>query len=210
MINILIADDHVLFREGLKKVLKPESDMTVIAEATNGQEVYERIEAKKPDIVLLDISMPGESGLEVLEALKKDFPKLRVLILSMHPEDRFALRAFKMGAAGYITKESAVDELVQAIRKIVSGGRYISPSFAEKLANDLATDHDKLPHERLSNREFQIMRMIAAGKKIHTIAEELSLSRNSVNTYRARILEKMGMQSNAELTRYAVENNLIE
>lgn len=210
MINILIADDHELFREGLKKILKPEPDMTVIAEATNGQQVYERVAEQEPDIVLLDISMPGESGLEVLEELKRRVRKTSVLILSMHPEDRFALRAFKMGAAGYITKESAVEELVQAIRKIVGGGKYVSPSFAEKLASDLVTDHSKLPHERLSNREFQIMRMIAAGKKIHTIAEELSLSRNSVNTYRTRILEKMALTSNAELTRYAVENNLIE
>jgi len=210
MIEILIADDHALFREGLKRILKRESDMTVVADATNGQEVFERVRKKQPDILLLDISMPGESGLEVLEALKRDFANLKVLILSMHPEDRFASRAFKMGAAGYITKESAVEELVQAIRKIVGGGRYVSPAFAEKLAMDLSTDHDKLPHERLSNREFQIMRMIAAGKKIHTIAEELSLSPNSVNTYRARILEKMGVQSNAELTRYAIENKLIE
>ncbi|MBI3742183.1 MAG: response regulator transcription factor [Chloroflexi bacterium] len=210
MIEILIADDHVLFREGLKRILKRESDLAVIAEATNGREVIDRVKQKQPDIVLLDISMPGESGLEVLEALKRDFAKVKVLILSMHPEDRFASRAFKMGALGYITKESAVEELVQAIRKIVSGGRYVSPAFAEKLASDLSMARDKLPHERLSNREFQIMRLIAAGKKIHTIAEELSLSRNSINTYRMRILEKMEVQSNAELTRYAIENKLIE
>jgi two-component system invasion response regulator UvrY len=210
MTRILIADDHALFREGLKRILKRESDMTVVAEAMNGQEVYDRVRQMSPDIILLDISMPGESGLEVLESLKKDFPELLVLILSMHPEDRFALRAFKMGASGYITKESAVEELVQAIHKIVGGGRYVSPAFAEKLAGDLATTSDKLPHERLSNREFQIMRMIAAGKKIQAIAEELALSRNSVNTYRARILDKMGVKGNTELTRYAVENKLIE
>ncbi len=209
MINILIADDHVLVREGLKKILKSETDMTVIAEATNASEVFESIQ-KNPDIVLLDISMPGVSGLEVLETLTRDHPKLPVLILSMHPEDRFAVRAFKMGAVGYITKESAVAELVQAIRRIVGGGKYVSPAFAEKLAGELATDHAKLPHETLSNREFQIMRLIAAGKRITAIAAELSLSPSTVNTYRARILEKMNAQTNAELTRYAVENRLIE
>lgn len=210
MIDILIADDHALFREGLKRILKRETDMRVIAEATNGPEVRQRIQEKKPDIVLLDISMPGESGLEVLDGVMRDFADLKVLILSMHPEDRFAARTFKMGASGYITKESAVEELVMAIRKIISGGRYVSPAFAEKLAMDLGVDHDRLPHERLSNREFQIMRLISAGKKIQAIAEELSLSRNSVNTYRMRILEKMEMKSNAELTRYAVDNKLIE
>lgn len=210
MISILIADDHVLVREGLKKILKSESDMTVAAEAMTAQQVFQRIKAKKPDIVLLDISMPGASGLEVLEELKRDYPKLPVLILSMHPEDRFAVRAFKTGASGYITKESAVEELVKAIRKIVGGGKYVSVTLAEKLASELETDQTKLPHELLSNREFQIMRMIAAGKKIGAIAEELSLSPSTVNTYRVRILEKMKMQNNSELMRYAIENHLIE
>ncbi len=210
MINVLIADDHALIREGLKKILKSESDMTVAGEATNAQQVFERVREKAPDIILLDISMPGTSGLEVLEELKRAYPQLPVLILSMHPEDRFAVRAFKMGAAGYITKGGAVEDLVEAIRKIVVGGKYVSPTLAEKLADELELDHAKPPHERLSNREFEVMRLIAAGKKVSAIAEELSLSPSTVNTYRARILEKMKMQSNAELTRYAIENRLIE
>jgi two-component system, NarL family, invasion response regulator UvrY len=209
MINILIADDHIMVREGLIKILKSESDMNVVGEAKNSQEVFDSIK-KSPDIVLLDISMPGMSGLEILDTLKRDHPSLPILILSMHPEDRFALRAFKAGAAGYITKGSAVEELVQAIRKIVGGGKYVTPTLAEKFARDLVIDHAKLPHEMLSNREFQIMRMIATGKKIGAIAEELALSPSTVNTYRARILEKMEMQNNAELTRYAIENQLIE
>ncbi len=210
MINILIADDHVLVREGLKKILKSESDMTVCGEASNASEVFERVRNKETDIVLLDISMPGSTGLEVLEGLKRDYPQLPVLILSMHPEDSFAVRAFKAGASGYITKGSAVEELVQAIRKIVGGGKYVTPTLAEKLASELEIDHTRLPHEMLSNREFQIMRLIAAGKKISAIAEELALAPSTVNTYRVRILEKMNMRSNAELTRYAVENELIE
>ncbi|CAG0947377.1 Response regulator UvrY [Anaerolineae bacterium] len=210
MINILIADDHVLVREGLKKIIKSESDMTICGEASNASEVFERVSDAGTDIVLLDISMPGSTGLEVLERLKRDHPKLPILILSMHPEDSFAVRAFKAGAAGYITKGSAVEELVQAIRKIVGGGKYVTPTLAEKLASELETDHTRLPHEMLSNREFQIMRLIAAGKKISAIAEELALAPSTVNTYRVRILEKMNMRSNAELTRYAVENELIE
>lgn len=210
MINILIADDHVLVREGLKKILKSESDMTVCGEASNASEVFERVRNEETDIVLLDISMPGSTGLEVLEGLKRDYPQLPVLILSMHPEDSFAVRAFKAGASGYITKGSAVEELVQAIRKIVGGGKYVTPTLAEKLASELEIDHTRLPHEMLSNREFQIMRLIAAGKKISAIAEELALAPSTVNTYRVRILEKMNMRSNAELTRYAVENELIE
>ncbi len=210
MIDVLIADDHALIREGLKKILKSEADMAVVNEATNAQQVFERIREKEPDIVLLDISMPGTSGLEVLEELQRAYPRLPVLILSMHPEDRFAVRAFKMGASGYVTKGGAVEDLVNAIRKIVGGGKYVSPTLAEKLAGELELDHAKLPHEVLSNREFEVMRLIAAGKKVSAIAGALSLSPSTVNTYRARILEKMKMQSNAELTRYAIENRLIE
>ncbi|MCL4395930.1 MAG: response regulator transcription factor [Chloroflexi bacterium] len=210
MVNILIADDHELIREGLKKILKKEPDLEVLAEARNAQEVYAQVKSQPPDIVLLDISMPGISGLDVLTQLRQEHPKLPVLILSMHPEDRFAVRALKAGAAGYITKDSAVSELVQAIRKVVAGGKYVSLGLAEKLAVDLEKGSAGLAHEALSDREFQVMRMIAAGKRISEIAAELSLSTSAVNTYRTRILEKMKMERNVELTRYAIENHLIE
>ena len=209
MINILIADDHELIREGLKKILKKETDMHVLGEASNAQQVFELVKQRKPSVVLLDISMPGPSGLDALTQLKREYPKLPVLILSMHPEDRFAVRALKAGAAGYVTKDGAVAELVQAIRKVVAGGKYVSLHLAEKLADDLEKS-ERPPHETLSDREFQVMRMIASGKKTSEIAEELSLSISTVNTYRTRILEKMSMQTNVELTRYAMENHLIE
>lgn len=210
MINILIADDHELIREGLKKILKKEPDMEVMGEARNAQEIFDQVKNRKLSIVLLDISMPGLSGLDVLTELRKSYPKLPVLILSMHPEDRFAIRALKAGAAGYVTKDSAVGELVKAIRKVVTGSRYVSVRLAEKLADELEMGSQKPLHEALSDREFQVMRMVAAGKKVSDIAGELSLSISTVNTYRTRILEKMKMETNVELTRYAIENHLIE
>ena len=210
MINVLIADDHALIREGLKKILKNEPDMTLAGEAGNVQELNEQLRKLAVDIVLLDISMPGESGLDALKDLKQQNAHLPILILSVHPEHRFAIRALKAGASGYITKESAVEELVQAIRKIVAGGKYVSLALAEHLATELEAGNAKPLHETLSDREFQVMRMIASGKKSSEIAEELSVSVSTVNTYRARIFEKMNMQSNVELTRYALENHLIE
>ena len=210
MINILIADDHELIREGLKKILKKEADMEVLGEARNAQEVFDQVRNRKLGIVLLDISMPGLSGLDVLTELRQKYPNLPVLILSMHPEDRFAVRALKAGAAGYVTKDSAVGELVKAIRKVVTGSKYVSVRLAEKLADELEKGSEKPPHETLSDREFQVMRMVATGKKVSEIAEELSLSISTVNTYRTRILEKMRMGTNVELTRYAIENHLIE
>ena len=210
MINILIADDHELIREGLQKILKKEMDMEVMGEARNAREVFDQVKNRKLSIVLLDISMPGLSGLDVLTELKQSYPKLPVLILSMHPEDRFAVRALKAGAAGYVTKDSAVTELVQAIRKVVTGGRYVSVRLAEKLVEELDQGTEKPVHEMLSDREFQVMRMVAAGKKMSEIAEELSLSVSTVSTYRQRILEKMNMGSNVDLIRYAIENHLIE
>ncbi len=210
MINILIADDHVLIREGLKKILKNEPDMVVVGEAQNTRELFKHAKKGNLSIILLDISMPGESGLDALRDLRKESPKVPILILSMHPEDRFAVRALRAGASGYITKETAVEELVNAIRKIVWGGKYVSQSLAEKLAFELNGETDKPPHMALSDREFQVMRMIAAGKKRTEIAEELSLSLSTVNTYRTRILEKMRMETNVELARYAIEHGLIE
>lgn len=210
MINVLIADDHALIREGLKKILKNEPDMTLAGEAGNVQELNDQLRKLAVDIVLLDISMPGESGLDALKDLKQRNAHLPILILSVHPEHRFAIRALKAGASGYITKESAVEELVQAIRKIVAGGKYVSLALAEQLATELETGNAKPLHETLSDREYQVMCMIASGKKSSEIAEELSVSLSTVNTYRARIFEKMKMQSNVELTRYALENHLIE
>ncbi len=210
MINVLIADDHALIREGLKKILNGEPDMTLVGEANNVVELFKVLERLAVNIVLLDISMPGESGLDALKELRQKYPRMPVLILSIHPEQRFAVRALKAGASGYIMKQSAVEELVQAIRKVVGGGKYVSASLAEQLATELDNESGKALHETLSDREFQVMRLIAAGKKSGDIAEELSVSLSTVNTYRSRIFEKMKMRSNVELTRYAIENGLIE
>jgi len=210
MINVLIADDHALIREGLKKILSDEPDMTLAGEATNVAELLKQLERLVVNIVLLDITMPGESGLDAVKELRQKYPHVPVLILSFHPEHRFAVRALKAGAAGYITKQSATEELVQAIRKIVGGGKYVSSALAEELAAELDVQTNKLPHETLSDREFQVMRLIAGGKKSSEIAEELAVTMSTVNTYRMRILEKMKMQSNVELARYALEHKLIE
>jgi two-component system invasion response regulator UvrY len=210
MINVLIADDHALIREGLKKTLSSESDMKLVGDASNVAELFKQLERLVVNIVLLDITMPGESGLDALKELRQKYPHIPVLILSFHPEHRFAVRALKAGASGYITKQSATDELVQAIRKIISGGKYVSAALAEELAIDLDMATDKLPHETLSDREFQVMRLIAAGKKSSEIAEALSVTMSTVNTYRTRIFEKMNMHSNVELARYAMEHGLIE
>ena len=210
MINVLIADDHALIREGLKKTLSDEPDMKLIGEANNVAELFKQLGRLVANIVLLDITMPGESGLDALKELRQKYPHIPVLILSFHPEHRFAVRALKAGASGYITKQSAPEELVQAVRKIVGGGKYVSAALAEELATELDTGSSKLSHETLSDREFQVMRLIAAGKKSSEIAEELSVTLSTVNTHRMRIFEKMKMQSNVELARYAIENGLIE
>ncbi len=210
MLRVLIADDHALIREGMKKILKAAQEISVIREAQNAREVIEEVKKGELDVVILDISLPGKSGLELLKDLKEQYPKLPVLILSMHPEDRFAVRALKAGASGYVTKESAVDDLINAIRKVVQGRKYVSPALAEKLAFDLETDTGKPLHEGLSDREYQVMCLIAAGRSVRQIAAELFLSMSTVNTYRARILEKMNMKTDAELIRYAVQNQLID
>jgi two-component system, NarL family, invasion response regulator UvrY len=210
MLKVLIADDHALIREGLKKILKAAQDISVIREAQNAREVIEEAKKGDLDVVVLDISLPGKSGLELLKDLKQYYPKLPVLMLSMHPEDRFAVRALKAGAAGYVTKESAVDELIKAIRKVVQGRKYVSPQLAEKLAFALETDTGKPVHENLSDREYQVMCLIAGGKSVRQIASELFLSMSTVNTYRARILQKMNMRTDAELIRYAVQNQLVD
>ena len=210
MIKVLMVDDHALIREGLKKTLSGEPDLTIVGEANNIVELFKVLEQVAADIILLDITMPGESGLDALKELHQKHPQVPVLILTFHPERRFAVRALKAGASGYITKESATEELVQAVRKIAGGGKYVSTALAEQLAAELTDGSGKLPHESLSDREFQVMRLFAQGKKSGEIAKQLSVSVNTVNTYRMRVLEKMNVQSNVELSRYALEHGLIE
>jgi DNA-binding NarL/FixJ family response regulator len=196
-------------RQGLKLILADHFKSAVFGEARNAQEAFARVTREKWDVAVLDITLPGRSGLEVLKEMKRLRPKMPVLVLSMHPEDQFAVRLLKTGAAGYLTKESAGDELVGAIEKVVNGGRYISPSLAERMASYLDVDVQKAPHERLSDREFLVLRMIASGKAVSQVARELSLSVKTISTYRARLLEKMDMKNNAELTHYAVQRNLV-
>ena len=209
MIRILVADDHAVVRQGVKQILAEVKDMTVQGEAQNGPETLKKIIEQEYDVVLLDISMPGRSGLEVLEDIKAQRPRLAVLILSMHPEEQYAVRALRAGASGYLTKASAPQELIGAIRKAAGGGKYVTSSLAEKLADEMEIDTEKLPHERLSNREHQVMLMLASGKSVSDIAEELCLSVKTISTYRTRVMSKMGMKKNAELTLYAVHNKLI-
>ncbi|MDQ5987530.1 MAG: Response regulator GacA [Syntrophus sp. SKADARSKE-3] len=208
-INILIADDHPIVRAGFKQVIADTEDMVVADEAENGQEVLTFIQKKDYDIILLDISMPGRNGLEILKDLKVEKPKTPVLILSIYPEEQYAIRALRAGAAGYMTKASAPHELIAAIRKICQGGKYISASLAEKLTDYLDTDSAKPPHELLSDREHQVMLMIASGKTVSQIGDELCLSVKTISTYRSHILEKMKLKNNAEITLYAVKNRLI-
>jgi two-component system invasion response regulator UvrY len=210
MINILIADDHTIVRKGLKQILAETPDMVVADEASNGYEVLEKVRKNNFDVLLLDISMPGKSGLDILKELKAEKPKLPVLVLSMYPEEQYAIRVLRAGASGYLTKESAPDELVVAMRKVAQGKKYVSPSLAEKLAFDLEMDTTKPPHEMLSDREYQFLCMIASGKTVGEIAENLLLSAKTISTYRARILEKMKMKNNAELTHYAIQNRLVD
>ena len=210
MIKILIADDHAIVREGLKQILSESPDLVVVAEASSGQEVLEKISKNDLDLVVLDIAMPGRGGLDILKEIKTQKPRLPVLMLSMYPEEQYAIRVLKSGASGYLTKESAPSELVMAIRQISQGKKYISPSLAEKLAIDLEINPDKMPHEILSDREYQVMCMISSGKTLKEIADGLSLSIKTISTYRSRILEKMNMKTNAELTHYAIKNNLVD
>jgi two-component system invasion response regulator UvrY len=209
-IRVLVADDHVLFRRGLKMVLEDTPDMVVADEAGTGREALEKALKGNYDVLLLDISMPERSGFDILKDLKNLKPELPVLILTMHAEDKYAVRVLKAGAAGYLTKKNAPDELVAAIRKVLAGGRYVSSSLAEKIAFELQEGGEKPLHENLSDREYQVMCLIASGKSMSDIAEELSLSINTVSTYRARILEKMRLKNTAELIHYAISNHLVE
>ncbi|MCK9273847.1 MAG: response regulator transcription factor [Syntrophales bacterium] len=209
MIRILVADDHAVVREGVKQIIADVRDMEVKDEAVNGQETLNKIMKNQYDVILLDISMPGRSGLEILEEIKSQQPKLPVLILSMHPEEQYAIRALRAGASGYLTKASAPQELIGAIRKAAIGGKYVTSSLAEKLALELDLGTHKPRHELLSNREYQVMLMLAQGKSVTEIASDLYLSVKTISTYRSRIMEKMNMRKNAELTLYAVESKLL-
>ena len=208
--KILIADDHAIVRAGLRQILTETVDLVAADEAGNGLEVLGKIRDDGYDLVLLDITMPGRSGLEILKDIKTLEPKLPVLILSIHREEIYALRALRAGASGYLTKDSAPDELVAAIRKILLGKKYISSALAEDLIFKLGEEVDRPLHEDLSNRELQILCLLASGKRVVEIADELSLSAKTISTYRIRILKKLNLKSNAELTRYALKNCLVE
>tara|TARA_B110000914_G_scaffold116514_1_gene101850 strand:+ start:114 stop:767 length:654 start_codon:yes stop_codon:yes gene_type:complete len=209
IIKIIIADDHPLFRRGLKHALEETPDIEVIGEASNGDSLLSMIKSDNLDMVLLDISMPGKSGLDLLKQLKSEHSKLPILILSVYPEEQYAVRFIKAGASGYLTKESAAEKLAEAIRKIAAGGKYASTAIIEKLAFDFS-DSDKPLHETLSDREYQVFGMISIGKSLTEIGVDLSLSVKTISTHRTRILEKMKMKKNAELIHYAITRDLLE
>jgi DNA-binding NarL/FixJ family response regulator len=210
MIRIVIADDHAILRQGVRQILLAQSDMDVVGEAANYAEVMQQVRREECDVLLLDIAMPGKNGIDTLKQVKQEYPKLSVLILSMYPEDQYAIRALKAGASGYLTKVTAADQLVQAIRQVTRGRRYITAELAESLAANISGNQDVPAHELLSDREFQTLRQIAAGRTLAQIGEELALSPKTVSVYRARLLAKLQLSTNAELTRYALEHNLVE
>jgi len=209
MPKVLIADDHPIVRTGLKQIIADEPDINIVGEVSNGAEVLEFLMKTPCDLVLLDLSMPKRSGLDVISEIKQIDSNIAILVLSIYPEEQYAVRALRAGAAGYLTKASAPNELIKAMRKVLSGGKYISISLAEILASEIDQHTPQQPHERLSDREHQVMLMLAAGKTVTEVAGELNLSVKTISTYRARILEKMNMRNNAQLTFYAVEKHLI-
>ena len=209
MTKILVVDDHAVVRQGVKQILNEQFQGAVIGEARNAEEMIDRIKKFTWDIVVLDVGMPGKSGLDALKDLKQVCPKLPVLVLSAYPEDQLARRMLKAGASGYLTKDSAPNELVQALRKILGGGKFVSASMAELLVANLNEQAERPPHELLSDREYQVMCLIAVGKSLKEIAEDLCVGISTINTYRARILEKMQLKNNTELTHYALENRLV-
>ena len=209
-INVLIADDHAIVREGLKQILADTRDIVVAGDAENGSDAVKLARNTDADVLLLDISMPDRSGIEVLKLVRKEAPKLAVLMLSMHREDQYAIRSLKAGAAGYMNKQSAPSQLVDAIRQVAAGRKYISAALAQELANQVGDDREVPPHETLSDREYQTLVMIASGKTVTDIALELSLSVKTISMYRTRLLQKMKLRHNAELTHYAIKNHLVE
>jgi two-component system, NarL family, invasion response regulator UvrY len=208
-VRVLIADDHPVVRQGLKQMLGAESDFTVAGEASSGQEAIELCGRLAWDVAVVDYNMPGKSGVDLVKELRRKFPDRAVLVLSMYPEDQYALRVLKAGAAGYLTKESATEELVTAIRKVAKGGWFVSAALGERLAQELAGNGDQPLHRKLSDREYQIMWLIASGKTVSEIATQLFLSPNTISTYRARILQKLELKNNAELMRYAIRHQLV-
>lgn len=209
MIRILIVDDHAIVRRGLRDLLADEFPGAVFGEAGDARQAMEKLGKQKWDLVLLDIGLPGKNGLDLLKEVAEQWSKLPILVLSVHPEDQFAVRALKAGAGGYLTKESAPEELVKAVRKVLAGGRYVSAPLAEKLALNVRKDFTKTPHEMLSDREYEIMCAIGSGKTVTEIAVTLSLSVKTISTYRTRILEKLGLKNSAEIARYAIRNGLV-
>ena len=209
MIRILIADDHEIVRRGLKQIISETIDMEVAGEACNGPEVLQKIREDEYDVLVLDLSMPGASGLDILKQVKEELPDLPVLVLSIYSEEQYAVRVLRAGAAGYLTKDRAPEELIEALQKVSQGRRYVTASLAEKLAFNLKADTDKPLHETLSDREFQVLCAIASGNQVKKIADDMCLSVKTISTYRSRILEKMNMKSNAELTYYAIKNKLV-
>ncbi len=210
MIRIVIADDHEIVRAGLKQIISDDEDMEVLGESNNGENLIELVKKNDYDVVLLDLKMQGISGIDVIKHIKIIKPDLPIIVLSMHAEDQYAVRTIKAGASGYLTKETAAENLVTAVRRVVGGGKYISPTLAETLADSIAGGGVDLPHEKLADREFQVMCMIASGKTVTEIGSELFLSVKTISTYRQRILEKMNMKNNSELTHYAIKNNLLD
>jgi len=207
--KVIIADDHSIVRKGLKQILLEEYPFAEVSEASNAEELIKLVMSDTWDVVITDLSMPGRSGLDALRQIREAFPKLPVLVLSMHPEDQYAIRVLKAGASGYLNKDTAQDELIQAMRKVLIGKKYISARVAEQMAEVIEGNTDSALHELLSDREFDVLKMLASGKSVSEIAVSLSLSSTTVSTYRARIMDKMKMKSNADLTRYALENKLI-
>jgi DNA-binding NarL/FixJ family response regulator len=209
-IRVLIADDHAIVRQGLRQILSDTADLVVAGEACDGLEVMHMVREGVWDVILMDVSMPNRNGIDALKLIKKEFPRLPVLVLSMHPEEHYAVRALKAGAAGYLTKQSAPELLVQAIRQVASGKKYVSPAVAQQLAEAITDDDERPPHEKLSDREYQTLVLISSGKALSQIAEELNLSVKTVSVYRGRLLEKMNMKNNAELTHYGLKHGLTE
>lgn len=207
--KFLVADDHAIVRKGLAQILCDEFPAAVVREVSNSQEVISEAKKEPWDVILLDISMPGRNGIETLKQLRTDNVKTPVLMLSMHSAEQYAIRAFRAGASGFLNKETATDELLVAVRKLLSGRKYVTPSVAEKLAESVGENEPRSPHELLSDREMQVLQHIASGKTVSAIGDELSLSVNTISTYRARILEKLNLSNNAEITRYALDNDLV-
>jgi DNA-binding NarL/FixJ family response regulator len=210
MIRVLVADDHAVVRKGLVQILADTENIRVMGEAPNAAEALRQLRQTPCDVLLMDVSMPGKNGIEALKVIKEEFPQVKVLILSMYPEDQFGVRALKAGASGYLTKDSPPDKMIEAVERIMSGKRYITAELAELLAESMGPASEVAPHHTLSDREFQTMRLIASGKKLSEIADTLALSPKTVSVYRSRLLEKMKLSNNAELTHYAIKHGLVE